>query len=90
MTLPTFHDELAARLRASLAEVATAIIARAPGTRFHFELPPSRVYALVGLLIFTHRDDPVIEDAVLSVQLAEHPTATWTIDIVGRDSRGSR
>lgn len=86
MTGPAFRDDLAVRLQAALAEVAATIIAHAPGARFHFEFPASRLYAFVGLLIFTHEDDPTTEEAVLSVQLSELPTTTWTIDIVGRDS----
>lgn len=81
-----FHDDLSGQLRARLTALAPNITSRAPGTRFHLEFPLSRIYEFVGLLIFTHEDNPTTEDAVLSVELTRHPAPKWTIDIVGKDS----
>ena len=79
-----FLDQLQPQLRAVLAKLGADITLDRPSVRWHVEFPKSRIYGLVGLLIFSSYREPETELVVVTVQYRE--TSGWSIDVTDRES----
>jgi len=79
-----FLDQLQPQLRAVLAKLGADITLDWPSVRWHVEFPKSRIYGLVGLLIFSSYREPETELVVVTVQYRE--TSGWSIDVTDRES----
>jgi hypothetical protein len=79
-----FLDQLQPQLRAVLGKLGADITLARPSVRWHVEFPKSRIYGLVGLLIFSSSREPEIELVVVTVQYRE--TSSWSIDVTDRES----
>jgi len=84
MAVKDFADQVQAGLRRVLADIGETAATGLPWVKWHVEFPKSRVYDLVGLLVFTSYRDPETELVVVTVH--HRGCRGWTIDVTDRES----